>query len=214
MLEIALVDQTLPSLPPRLDVKALIGHGQVPLSFNLGFEDAIIIPTHEYALIASISSDAGLMFRNFEPYAVNPLAPTAPILIMTNMVGQQPASASSSMPPPDAGPPAILDVTWQATSIGDKPILPRSTPTLLISSGEFRAGGSGGCNSWFAQASLDGEQLRLGSVTTTLKACTQSINLQEQAFKDALAATTSWRIDADILTLYGADGKAVMVFKR
>jgi putative lipoprotein len=213
-LEIALVDQTLPSLPPRLDVKATIGHGQVPLSFNLGFDDAIIIPTHEYALIASISTDAGLMFRNFEPYPVNPLVLTDPILIMTNLVGQQPTSASSSSAPPDAAPPAILDVTWQAISIGEKPILPRSTPTLLISSGELRAGGSSGCNSWFAQATLDGESLRLGSITTTLKACAQSINLQEQAYKDALSATTSWRIDADVLTLYGADGKSLMVFKR
>jgi heat shock protein HslJ len=37
----------------------------------------------------------------------------------------------------------------------------------------MRAGGSGGCNSWFAQAELTDETLRLGSITSTLKGCTQ-----------------------------------------
>jgi len=150
-LEIQLVDQTLPNLPPRLDVKAAIGPGQVPLGFNLNFEDAIIIPGHSYALIASISAENRLLFRNFEPYAVDPLAPAQPVLIVTNLVGQLNPATASSAEPANPAPPAILDSVWTLTSLGGTPVLPRTKPSLTIGA-DMRAGGSGGCNSWFAQA--------------------------------------------------------------
>jgi len=213
MLEIQLVDQTLPSLPPRLDVKAAIGPGQVPLAFNLNFDDSIIIPEHSYALIASISAQDRLLFRNFEPYALNPLTPAQPVLIVTNMVGQATPTASSSAEPDDPAPPAILDTVWTLTSLNGTPVLPRTKPSLTIGA-DMRAGGSGGCNSWFAQAEISNEMLRLGSITSTLKGCTQSVNLQEGAFKDALAAVATWSVAGDELTLFGADGKALLVFTR
>lgn len=212
-LEIQLVDQSLPSLPPRLDVKAPIGPGQVPLSFTLNFDDSIIIPTHDYALIASIGVDNRLMFRNFEPYAVKPLAPVQPVLIVMNLVGQANTASSSSEAPVDPAPPAILDSVWLLTSLNGTPVLPRTKPSLTIGA-DMRAGGSGGCNSWFAQAEISGETLRLGSITTTLKGCTQSVNLQEGAFKDALAAVATWSVTGDELTLFGADGKALLTFGR
>ena len=213
-LEIQLVDQTLPGLPPRLDVKAPIGPGQVPLSFNLNFDDAIIIPAHSYALIASISAQDRLLFRNFEPYVVNPLAPDQPVLIMTNLVGQTATAASSSSAQPDAPvAPPILDSVWTLTSLNGAPVLPRTKPSLT-SGADMRAGGSGGCNSWFAQAELTDETLRLGSITSTLKGCTQSVNLQEAAFKEALGAVATWSVEGDQLTLFGADGKPLLVFTR
>jgi putative lipoprotein len=212
-LELQLVDQTLPNLPPRLDVRAPIGAGQVPLSFTLNFEDSLILPDHSYALIAAISTASGLLFRNFEPYSVNPLAPAAPVLIVTNLVGRIETGASSSAEPAVAENPAILDITWTATSIGNAPVLPRTRPSLSIGS-DMRAGGSGGCNSWFAQAQIDGDMLRLGSITSTLKACTPAIDQQEKAFHDALTAATTWRVEGDELTLFGADGKPLLVFTR
>ena len=213
-LEIQLVDQTLPSLPPRLDVKATIGPGQVPLAFDLNFDDSILIPMHEYALIASISDATGLLFRNFEPYSVNPLAPAQPVLIVTNLVGQiDKPVASSSAEPTASAPPAILDSVWTLTSLNGTPVLPRTKPSLTIGA-DMRAGGSGGCNSWFAQAEINGETLRFGSITSTLKGCTQSVNLQEGACKDSLAAVATWSVTGDELTLFGADGKALLVFAR
>ena len=215
-LSIQLIDQTLPSAPPRVSAAGPIGPGQVPLSFDLAFEDSLILPNHDYALIASISVGNNLMFRNFEPYAVNPLAPAAPILIVTNLVAQSSNtdSGSPSSAEPDAlPPPAILDITWTATSIAGAAPAPRSNASLSISS-DFRAGGNGSCNSWFAQAKLDGDKLSFGAVGSTQKACTQSINAQEKAFFDALAATATWQVSGDTLTLYGVDGKALLMFGR
>ena len=213
-LEIQLVDETLPSLPPRLDVRAPIGaNGGVPLSFTIGFEDSLILPNHNYALIAAISAEGGLLFRNFEPYAVNPLAPAEPVLIVTNLVGQVQESSPVSSAEATAAPPALLDSIWIAISIGDAPVLPRTKPSLSIGA-DMRAGGNGSCNSWFAQAEIDGDTLRLGSITTTQKGCTQSVNLQEQAFKAALAAAARWQVSGDELTLFGGDGKALLMFRR
>ena len=96
-LEIQLIDETFPNLPPRLDVKAPIGHGQVPLAFTLAFDNTVILPDHSYALIASISDETGLLFRNFQPYPVNPLAPAEPVVIVTNLVGSTKTAASSSV---------------------------------------------------------------------------------------------------------------------
>jgi len=212
-LEIQLIDQTLPNLPPRLDVKAPIGHGQVPLNFTLNFDDAIIIPEHSYALIASISVEGGLLFRNFEPYGVNPLAPAQPVLIVTNLVGQTATPAASSAEPADPASPAILDSVWTLTTLNGASVLPRTKPSLTIGV-DMRAGGSGGCNSWFAQAEIKDDTIRLGSITSTLKGCTQSVNLQEGAFKAALAGVMTWSVAGDELTLFGADGKALLVFTR
>ncbi|MEO8756673.1 MAG: META domain-containing protein [Devosia sp.] len=212
-LEIQLIDQTLPSLPPRIDVRAPIGPGQVPLSFTLNFDDSLILPGHSYALIAAISVESGLLFRNFEPYAVDPLAPVTQVLIVTNLVGRIEDKTTMSSEPAAPDTPAILDSVWAATSIKDAAILPRTKPSLTIGA-DMRAGGSGGCNSWFAPAEITGESLRLGSITSTMKACTQSVNLQEEAFKDALAAVATWKVDGDALTLFGTDGKALLSFER
>lgn len=213
VLNIQLLDQTLPALPPRINIEAPIGPGQVPLSFNLTFENALILPGHSYALTAAIRIEGGTLFRTAEPYALDPLAPAQPVLIVVSPAAPvvAPSAPSSEPPPPER--PAILDVTWYATAIAGEPVLPRATPTLTIGS-DLRAGGSGGCNSWFAEARIDADRLQFGSVTATQKGCTQSVNLEEQAFHTALAATAAWQVSGDDLTLFGADGKALLQFRR
>lgn len=213
-LEIQLIDQTLPTLPPRLDVKAPIGAGQVPLSFNLGFEDSLILPNHSYALIATIAVPEGVMFRNADPYVLNPLAPAQPVLIVTNrFVTDASQATASSESPPAATEPAILESTWAATSIGSAPVLARSHPSLSIGT-DMRAGGSTGCNSWFAQAELHGDAIHLGQIGATLVACADPLTAQEKAFTEALSQSARWQVSGDTLTLFGIDGAALLVFTR
>jgi len=214
-LRIQLIDQSLPSAPPRLDVQAPIGAGQVPLNFSLTFEDAIIIPDHSYALIATISSGKALMFRNFEPYAVDPLAPVAPVLITTSMVAApaaKPHDSSSAETPPATEPDAIGPM-WTAVQIGDVTIPSRFAPTLTIDA-NLRAGGTGGCNSWFAVAELQNDTMRLGTLAATKKSCGTDRDAVEASYFAALAAAASWKVETNTLTLYGADGSALIVFNR
>jgi putative lipoprotein len=213
-LQIQLIDQTLPTLPPRLDVKAPIGAGQVPLNFNLGFDDALILPSHTYALIATIAVPEGVMFRNSAPYVLDPLAPAQPVLIVTKRFVTAADAAPASAEPETAAPrPAIFDVTWSATTIAGAKVLPRAHPTLQMGA-DMRVGGSTGCNSWFAQAELQGDTLRLGQIGATLIACPERVATQEKAFTTALAQSARWQVSGDILTLFGIDGTALLVFTR
>lgn len=214
-LEIQLVDQTLPTLPPRLDVKAPIGPGQVPLSFSLGFEDSMILPGHAYALVATIVVPDGMMFRNTEPYALDPLTPVQPVLITVNrFIAENKENPASSEPvSADGVSPAIFDATWTAISIKGTAVLPRNHPTLSIGA-DMRAGGSTGCNSWFAQAELHGDAFHLGQIGATLIACPDPVTTQEKAFNGALSLSARWQVSGDTLTLFGVDGMALLVFTR
>jgi putative lipoprotein len=215
-LRIQLVDQSLPTAPPRLDVEAPIASGQVPLSFTLTFEDAIIIPDHNYALIAAISAGGKLMFRNFQPYPVDPLAPLEPVVIVANLVGAGSSSAppsSSSVEADASSPPAILDSTWVATRIGDTSISGPDAPTLALVSNR-RAGGSGDCNSWFSVVELDDTAIRFGDVAATKKSCGATRDGQEQAYFAALTQVATWAVAGDTLTLYAADGTALLAYRR
>jgi putative lipoprotein len=213
-LKLQLIDQTLPGLPPRLEVKAPIGAGQVPLSFSLGFEDSLILPSHTYALIASIAVPEGVMFRNAEPYVLNPLAPAQPVVIVTNRFVTAADQAAASSAPEVAPPqPGILDVTWSATTIKGTNVLPRAHPTLSIGA-DMRAGGSTGCNSWFAQAELQGDAFHLGKIGSTLIGCPDAVAQQETAFADALSQSARWQVSGDTLTLFGIDGTALLTFAR
>jgi putative lipoprotein len=214
VLRLQLIDQTQPSAAPRLDVEGAIGNGQVPLSFALTFEDSLIVAGHTYALIATISAGGGMLFRNFEPYVVDPLKPAAPVVIVTSFVGRIEDHATSREPSV-AGEPDILESTWKATSIGGQPAVPRSTASLQIGA-DMRAGGKGGCNSWYAQAEIDGDSIRLGAITSTPGSCQgdDARNAEETAYYAALVAAVSWRIEANQLTLYDAAGRVVLTFTR
>jgi putative lipoprotein len=217
-LRIQLVDESLPSAPPRLDVEAPIATGQVPLSFTLTFEDAIIIPDHSYALIAAISAGGKLIFRNFQPYAVDPLAPTAPVSIIANLVAATQSSApreasASSAEPADTPPPAILGTLWTATQIGDAKVTARYAPTLSIDP-NLRAGGTGGCNSWFAVTELEKDTIKVGDIAATKKSCSTDRDAAEQAYFTALGQAATWSVAGDTLTLYDAGATPVLTFAR
>ena len=92
-------------------------------------------------------------------------------------------------------------------------MLPRNQPTLSIGA-DMRAGGSTGCNSWFAQAEVHGDAFHLGQIGATLIACPEPVTQQEKAFTEALIQSARWQVAGDTLTLFGVDGAALLVFTR
>ncbi len=209
ILRIELVDLALPDRP-RVRVSAPTGAGQVPLAFTLTFDDSLILPQHSYALNAEIAA-GDIRFRNTEPYGVNPLAPEAPIVIVTQRVAQvEPASVE---PAPAAGELPLLDITWQAKQIGETPVPPGVEVTMHIEP-NLRAGGVGGCNSWFSQTTITAESFAAGVTGRTQRSCGYDRNMLEQSFFEALAASAAWRLDNDTLTLLDASGKPTLIFER
>jgi putative lipoprotein len=71
----------------------------------------------------------------------------------------------------------------------------------------MRAGGRGGCNSWFAQAEVNDQRLIFSAVAATRMACvSDDITRQEDGFFAALAATRFWRLEQDHLLLVDGAG--------
>jgi len=222
-LSVELVDLAAPDTP-RVAARGAIGPGQVPLTFNLNFDDSIIRPDRSYGIVAAIlGADGGVWFESAEPYAVAPLAPVEPI----TMILSRPPAPSVADAPTDAAAPAepapptdtaatlpILNTTWRATEVGGNPSIEAVVSSLSIAS-DMRAGGRGGCNSWFAQAEIAGSGLAFSAVAATRMACfSDEANAQETAFFAALSATRAWRLDGERLDLLDSAGTVLAVLEK
>lgn len=215
-LTVSLVDLATPT-QPRVSAKAAIASpGQVPLTFTLNFDESVVLPGHSYALDAEITGDDGtLWFRSTSPYAVDPLAPASPILIIVSRAPEpeEPATVPADVPA-QASPSPLLDVTWQAHTIAGKPVGRGLVSSLNIAS-DMRAGGRGGCNSWFAQAEVNEERLLFSAVAATRMAClSEDATAQEDSFFAALAATRFWRLDDGHLTLLDSTGAELALLEK
>jgi len=208
-LKIELIDLALPDRP-RVSVSAPTGAGQVPLAFTLTFEDSMILPSHDYALNAEIVAGA-IRFRNAEPHPVTPLTQTKPILIVAQSVSRPDQPSSEPVVTEQELP--ILNVTWEATTIGETPVPPGVDISLLIEA-DRRAGGMGGCNSYFSQTTLAKDSFAIGELARTQRSCGYDRNMLEQSFFDALRAAVTWTIEGETLTLLDASGKPTAIFER
>lgn len=209
-LRVRLIDLATPD-QARVEAEAAIANpGQVPLTFTLNLDETIVQPGHSYGLVAEIVADGAIWFRNVEPYPVDPLAPASPILIVVTFAGKIVDKTDIPAAPP---PPPILDVTWQAESIGGTPVV-GSAPATLSIAGDMRAGGRGGCNSWFAQAKIDGDAIAFSAVAATRMSCAAGITEQETAFFAALGATRFWRLRDDKLVLVDSAGLDLVAFAK
>jgi putative lipoprotein len=209
VLRIELIDLALPNRP-RVSVSAPTGAGQVPLAFTLTFEESVILPQHDYALNAEIVAN-DLRFRNVEPYRVTPLNQTEPILIVAQSASQPEQPSSEPVTEPEDL--AILNVTWEATAIGETPVQPGVDISLLIEP-DLHAGGVGGCNSYFSQTTLTKDSFAIGELARTQRSCGYDRNMLEQSFFDALRAAVTWIVEGDTLTLLDASGEPTVTFER
>lgn len=209
ILKIELIDLALPDRP-RVSVSAPTGAGQVPLAFTLTFEDSMILPQHDYALNAEILAGE-FRFRNVEPYPVKPLAQTEPILIVAQGVSRPDQPSSEPIVSEEQLP--ILGITWEATTIGETPVPPGVDISLLIEA-DMRAGGVGGCNSYFSQTTVTKDSFAIGELARTQRSCGYDRNMLEQSFFEALRRAVTWTVDGDTLTLHDASGKPTAIFER
>ena len=123
------------------------------------------------------------------------------------------ALAAEAAPEEAAGPEGVTWILHQQAVDGPGILehLPRLvTASLVLQDGE--AGGSSGCNSWFADYELDGESLSFGPIGATMMFCQGPAMAVEEVYLDHLGAVTSWSIDGAELTLSDAQGNALLLF--
>lgn len=210
-LTVSLVDLAAPKSAGPTATAEVAEQGGVPLHFTLNLDDSVILAGHKYGLMARIGDQSGtIWFHNREPFPVDPRASGQQIVILVT------PSASAAKAPPAVDTTPLMNVTWQAESIGGKPVAPGSVSSLSIAD-DMRAGGRGGCNSWFAQAELVGDTLAFSEVAATRMAClSDALSAQETGFFAALAATKRWQVrEGRLHLLDGAGGDlAVLAHSR
>jgi heat shock protein HslJ len=111
-------------------------------------------------------------------------------------------------PNASAGTPTLEGTEWllvKAQLSGAYADIPAEVDaTLLMVDGQ--AGGSGGCNQWFAGYTLDGQNLTFGDIGSTLMMCTGPGGDIETFYFADLGSVRTWAIDGTTLTLSGEIG--------
>lgn len=204
-LRVTLVSLTAEGAKPIAGATALLAApGQVPLSFAFDVRSNVVSAGGHYGLSAEILSGNVVVFRDAAPVPVD-LHAIAPVTIIVQPapIPAEPVATLDIMP-------AIFETEWAVDSIGGNPTLPNARPTLSIAP-EGRAGGHGGCNSYFSEAAFADNGLKFGPVAGTRMACAPNVMAQEAALFAALAATASYRLDGVILHLTDAGGTSLVV---
>jgi putative lipoprotein len=175
--------------------------GQVPIGFALNVRSDLAGRTDDLGLIAEISQGGRVLFRNDRPQPVDLDAAHQPPILLR----RQADPAPQPQEPPVVSTPDLFDIVWTATSIGGRPVVGTRPLTLSVSP-DYRAGGSGGCNNYFTEASIEGKAIAFGPPAATRMACAGDLMAQEHAYFTALSAVASFEIEGNSLRLYDAAG--------
>ena len=202
VLTVRLMDVSLADAPASIIAEQKIDPaGQVPIKFEVKLNPAVVRPNASYALQARITVDDGLWFTNDERYSVDPLKPE-PVQLLLKMVKQN----------ADAAPVTLFDTNWLAEDINGGGVIDDAQSTFSVAS-DGRVSGRGGCNGYFAQATIDGNSIKIGKAGATMMACAPALMDQEGKFLAALEKAATFRIDGDgKLFLVDASGVDIVRF--
>jgi len=120
-----------------------------------------------------------------------------------------PAEAETSQPP------ALETATWQLTAVADSNGTLAQVPAEVTATAAFAQGmlsGQSGCNQYGAAYTLENTTLQITPGPMTLMACLEPQMQIEQDFLAALAATATYQIQDNQLSLVGSDGQTVATF--
>ena len=121
---------------------------------------------------------------------------------------------SPSPVPADSAAPPIEGTPWQLVQVYADgtlgPVPAGAVATLLMSDGE--AGGSTGCNDWFAAYTLTGTSLSFGPIGSTRMACEEPAASLELAVLADLSLVASALVDGSFLSLSDAGGTVLLTY--
>jgi heat shock protein HslJ/uncharacterized lipoprotein YbaY len=108
----------------------------------------------------------------------------------------------------DAG---VSGVTWEVISLNGQAPVANTTITAQFGA-DGALSGSGGCNNYNAQYTIEGSTIKISSPAATMMACPEPVATQETAYFTALSAATTFTVDGGQLTLADASGNALVVY--
>lgn len=113
-------------------------------------------------------------------------------------------------------PTALTGTKWTATMIntgtGAVSSLVNGTEVTALFDAKGTVSGKGGCNNYNGPFTLDGSNIKIGPVASTMMACEEAVSKQEMAYFKALGNATTYSIQSDKLELRSADGALQVSF--
>ncbi|AUH66571.1 YbaY family lipoprotein [Paracoccus zhejiangensis] len=196
---VQLVDVSLADAPATLlGETTLTPSHEVPVPYQITYDDADLTEGHSYAVQARITVEGQLIFINTSRHAVFGPEPDA-----TDIVVERVAASPEAAAPSPAG-------RWLAEDIGGGGVIDNAQSVLELAA-DGTVTGSGGCNRMTGTAVIEGDALSFGPIASTRMGCVPALGNQETKFFAALAATRNWQIDElGKLILLDAEGKALM----
>lgn len=95
----------------------------------------------------------------------------------------------------------LSSTDWVLEDLGGNSVLEATPPTIRFDE-SGRATGSGGCNRFNGPYVLDGDQLAIGPLASTRRACESPISIQESRYLQAIEAAERVEVSAPYLFLY------------
>lgn len=155
-----------------------------------------------------------------QPEAAPPSQPTPPPAESTP---DQPAETASPAPEEDTAQESetedpLAGTAWVLESFGtvgaEEPAV-GEVPVTLEFSTDGQMGGNGGCNSYGGSYELDGNTLAFGEIVSTLVACVDTAQMeQEVQYFDALQTASEFQLEGDRLTITYNEGQGALHFVR
>ncbi len=128
---------------------------------------------------------------------------------LVSVVNKSPATPTAN--PEVSMPTQTYTLDWYLNAQGEQTaVLPGTEITLAFMDG--RVAGNSGCNQYSGGAEINGNQIKLGGMMSTMMACEETIMQQEQAYLAALGSAASFEISGETLTMADAQGNVVLSF--
>jgi putative lipoprotein len=209
IVQVRLDDASQPEMPAKLVAETTVPTAgkQVPISFELPYRAADIVPNRRYVVRAKIVAGGKTLFSSKTPYPVLTRgAPTKLEILVQQSGGGHPARPQPAAPSGGAG---LVGVEWWLVELGAAPAIeqPGGQKAHFVLNAEKKSlSGSTGCNQFFGGFELVDGGLLLTPAGMTLMACPEDVMRQEQALLAALKAATGYRITGESLELLEGDG--------
>lgn len=196
----SLADSTAPVLA---ETSRILQNEQVPLAFEIEVEGDKLLPGHQYQVQAMLHDPAGeLAWSTVTAYPVD-TALQDQDLGMLQLIG-----VDHSIQSQDDN--ALAGTGWQVEDVASGGIIDSSNLTLNFGE-DGRINGSSGCNSYMGDYSVNGNELELSQLASTMMACSPAIMDLERKFLDVLGGAEEYSIDQDTmkLTITASNGQTI-----
>jgi heat shock protein HslJ len=114
-------------------------------------------------------------------------------------------------------PASLTGTDWNATMVGSADalsgVIAGTQPTAKFDEAGSVTG-TDGCNRYHADYATEGDSLTVGKLASTLVACESDVSGQAKDFKAAMGGATTFALDGATLTIYGADGRILLMFSN